>query len=152
DRAYSATVDAHKWMYVPKACSVLLMHDVEALEHAFAHVEGYMPHGEQLHAVDRSLEYSRPLRGLKLWLALTVHGADAIRAAIERNREQAALLASLIKDDDRFELAVEPQLSTVCFRHLPRSSVDRDEHNLALARAVAADGRILLAPAEVDGT
>jgi len=111
-----------------------------------------MPHGEQLHAVDRSLEYSRPLRGLKLWLAFTAHGADAIRAAIERNLGQAELLASLIAADERFELTVEPQLSTVCFRHLPPSGVDRDEHNLALARAVAADGRILLAPAEVDGT
>ena len=78
-----------------------------------------MPHGEQLHAVDRSLEYSRPLRGLKLWLAFTVHGADAIRAAIERNLDQATLLASLITADPRFELLVEPQLSAVCFRHLP---------------------------------
>ena len=127
------------------------MHDLEALEHAFSHYEGYMPHGEQLHAVDRSLEYSRPLRGLKLWLAFTVHGADAIRAAIERNLHQATLLASLIQDDARFELLVEPQLSAVCFRHLPPGT-DPDAHNLALARATAADGRILLAPAEVDGT
>jgi aromatic-L-amino-acid/L-tryptophan decarboxylase len=149
--AFSATVDAHKWMFVPKACSVLLMHGVEALEHAFSHQEVYMPHGEQLHAVDRSLEYSRPLRGLKLWLAFTVHGADAIRAAIERNLEQAALLADLIRADDAFELLVEPQLSAVCFRHVPPPGVDPDEHNRALARAVAADGRILLAPAEVDG-
>jgi aromatic-L-amino-acid/L-tryptophan decarboxylase len=151
DRAFSATVDAHKWLYVPKACSILLMHNVEALEHAFSHQEVYMPHGEQLHAVDRSLEYSRPARGLKLWLAFTVHGADAIRAAIERNLEQAALLASLITADDRFELLVEPQLSAVCFRHVPPPGVDADEHNRALAQAVAADGRILLAPAEVDG-
>ena len=150
-KAFSATVDAHKWLYVPKACSVLLMHDVDALERAFSHYEGYMPHGEQLHAVDRSLEYSRPLRGLKLWLAFTVHGADAIRAAIERNLQQAALLASLIEADGRFELLVEPQLSAVCFRHLPPTGVDPDEHNAALARATAADGRILLAPAEVDG-
>jgi len=150
-KAFSATVDAHKWLYVPKACSVLLMHDVEALERAFSHHEGYMPHGEQLHAVDRSLEYSRPLRGLKLWLAFTVHGADAIRAAIERNLQQAALLASLIEADGRFELLVEPQLSAVCFRHLPPTGVDPDEHNAALARAIAADGRILLAPAAVDG-
>ena len=150
-KAFSATVDAHKWLYVPKACSVLLMHDVDALEQAFSHHEGYMPHGEQLHAVDRSLEYSRPLRGLKLWLAFTVHGADAIRAAIERNVEQAGLLASLVTADKRFELMVEPQLSAVCFRHLPPPGTNPDEHNAALARAVAADGRILLAPAEVDG-
>ncbi|MGH2886110.1 MAG: pyridoxal phosphate-dependent decarboxylase family protein, partial [Solirubrobacteraceae bacterium] len=141
----------HKWLYVPKACSVLLMHDLEALEHAFSHHEGYMPHGEQLHAVDRSLEYSRPLRGLKLWLAFTVHGADAIRKAIERNLAQAELLASLVRADDRFELLVEPQLSAVCFRHLPPPGTDPDAHNMALARAIAVDGRILLAPAEVDG-
>ena len=127
------------------------MHDVEALERAFSHHEGYMPHGDQLHAVDRSLEYSRPLRGLKLWLAFTVHGADAIRAAIERNLAQATLLADLVKADPRFELLVEPQLSAVCFRHLPPAGVDADEHNAGLARAIAADGRILLAPAEVDG-
>ncbi len=151
-KAFSATVDAHKWLYVPKACSILLMHDVDALEDAFSHYEGYMPHGEQLHAVDRSLEYSRPLRGLKLWLAFTVHGADAIRAAIERNLQQAELLATLVTDDSRFELLAEPQLSAVCFRHLPPPGTDPDTHNMALARAIAADGRILLAPAEVDGT
>jgi aromatic-L-amino-acid decarboxylase len=151
DRAYSATVDAHKWLYVPKACSVLLMHDPTALEHAFSHQEGYMPHGEQLHAVDRTLEYSRPLRGLKLWLAFTVHGADAIRAAIARNLDQATLLASLIDADDRFELLTAPQLSAVCFRHLPPPGADPDLHNTELARAIAADGRILLAPAAIDG-
>ena len=150
-RAFSATVDAHKWLYVPKACSVLLMHDVDALERAFSHHEGYMPHGDQLHAADRTLEYSRPLRGLKLWLAFTVHGADTIRAAIERNLAQATLLADLLRADPRFELLVEPQLSAVCFRHLPPAGTDPDEHNAALARAIAADGRILLAPAVVDG-
>ena len=151
-RAQSATVDAHKWMYVPKACSVLLMHGFDTLERAFSHEESYMPHsGTQVLAVDRTLEYSRPLRGLKLWLAFTVHGADAIRAAIERNLDEAQLLASLLRADPRFELMTDPQLSAVCFRHIAPDGSDSDAHNSELAQALAADGRILLASAQVDG-
>jgi aromatic-L-amino-acid/L-tryptophan decarboxylase len=150
-RAQSATVDAHKWLYVPKACSVLLMHDLEALERAFTHEENYMLHSGEHLPVDRTLEYSRPLRGLKLWLAFTVHGADAIRNAIERNMEQAQLLATLLDGDERFELLAVPQLSAVCFRHQPPAGADSDDYHRALAKALAADGRILLASAEVDG-
>ncbi len=150
-RADSATVDAHKWLYVPKSCSVLLVHDVAALERAFSHQEDYIPHGEQLHAVDRTLEYSRPLSALKLWLAFVVHGADAMRAAIERNLAQARLLADLLSGDERFELLAEPSLSVVCFRRAWGDPEAEEGHNRALARALARDGRVLMAPATADG-
>jgi aromatic-L-amino-acid decarboxylase len=150
-RADSATVDAHKWLYVPKSCSVLLVHDAGALERAFSHHEGYIPHGGELHSVDRTLEYSRPLSALKLWLAFTVHGADHIRAAIERNLAEAALLADLLRADDRFELLMEPPLSVVCFRRLCGAGRDVDAHQRALAEALVADGRLLIAPAVADG-
>ena len=83
--------------------------------------------------VDRTLEYSRPLSALKLWLAFRVHGADAIRAAIERNLRQARLLAEPDPRGPALELLVEPQLSAVCFRHLPPAGGDPDAHNAALA-------------------
>ena len=101
--------------------------------------------------MDRTLEYSRPLRGLKLWLAFTVHGADAIRLAIERNLEEAQLLAVAARRRRSLRAARDPQLSAVCFRHLGAGADQLDAHNTALARAVAADGRILLASAQVDG-
>jgi aromatic-L-amino-acid/L-tryptophan decarboxylase len=153
DRADSATVDAHKWLYVPKACSVLLVRDPAALEAAFAHRQAYMPHVdvEEPHAVDRTLEYSRPLRALKLWLAFEVHGAEALRLAIERNIAQAHLLAELVTSRRDYELVVEPQLSAVCFRHLPAARRNPDQWNQRLARALQNDGRIYLAPADVDG-
>jgi aromatic-L-amino-acid decarboxylase len=150
-RADSATVDAHKWLYVPKSCSVLLVHDPVALERAFSHHEGYLPHGGGLHAVDRTLEYSRPLSALKLWLAFTVHGADAIRAAVERNLDEARLLAALLRADERFELLSDPPLSVVLFRRRYGVGAERDAHNSALADALATDGRIFLAPADADG-
>jgi aromatic-L-amino-acid decarboxylase len=151
DRANSATVDAHKWLYVPKSCSVLLVHDPTALEHAFSHYEGYIPHGEELHAVDRTLEYSRPLSALKLWLAFRVHGAGRIRAAIERNLDEAEFLAGLLRDDERFELLGDPPLSVVCFRRVLSDPDSEEAHNQALAAALARDGRILIAPAQADG-
>lgn len=153
DRADSATVDAHKWLYVPKACSVLLVRHRAALTDAFSHRESYMPHDhDEIHPVDRTLEYSRPLRALKLWLAFTVHGADAIRAAIERNLLQARMLADLLDADPAFERLTEPTLSAVCFRVSPRAGADPARHNAALVDAILADGRIFLAGADVDGT
>jgi aromatic-L-amino-acid decarboxylase len=152
DRVDSATVDAHKWLYVPKACSVLVR-ERAALEAAFTHDESYIPHSdrEDVHPVDRTLEYSRPLSALKLWLAFRVHGAQAIRAAIERNLRQARLLAELVREAPELELLVEPQLSAVCFRHLPPGQMPPAAHNAALAAALTADGRVLLAAATVDG-
>src|ERR1039457_437555 len=153
DRVDSATVDAHEWLYVPKACSVLLVRERAALEAAFTHDESYIPHTdrEDVHPVDRTLEYSRPLSALKLWLAFRVHGARAIRAAIERNLRQARLLAELVREEPRLELLVDPQLSAVCFRHLPPGQMPPAAHNAALAAALTADGRVLLAAATVDG-
>jgi aromatic-L-amino-acid/L-tryptophan decarboxylase len=159
ERADSATIDAHKWLYVPKACSVLLVRDAGALERTFAHREAYIPHRavEHLHPVDRTLEYSRPLRALKLWLAFRVHGAGAIREAIERNLRQTRLLAELVDAHPALEALHEPQLSALCFRHVacaaggdPRGEAAA-ARTLALTEAIRRDGRILLAAAEVDG-
>jgi len=153
-RADSATVDAHKWMFVPKACSVLLMRDPLSLRAAFEHRESYMPlvDGEDAHPVDSTLEYSRPLRALKLWLAFRVHGAGALRAAIERNLGQARLLARLLEEHPRFELCHQPQLSTVCFRHRPSSKVNLEDHHRRLVPAIQLDGRIFLAGALTGGS
>jgi aromatic-L-amino-acid decarboxylase len=152
ERADSVSVDAHKWLYLPKACSVVLVRDRSSLVEAFAHEESYILHVDDArHAVDTTLEYSRPFRALKLWLALRAHGAEAFRAAIEQNIQQARLLRDLIDGHDDLEVIGTPGLSIVPFRHLPGDGRDIDDHNRALARALLADGRIYVSPAVVDG-
>jgi aromatic-L-amino-acid decarboxylase len=148
-RADSVSVDAHKWLYVPKACSVVLVREPDALSEAFAHEEGYLPHQQhELHAADITLEYSRPLRALKLWLAFRAHGSDQFREAIRRNLAEAQLLhreASARPDFETFE--APPHLSIVPIRHVPAGGVDLDAHNQALAEAIQRDGRVYLASA-----
>jgi aromatic-L-amino-acid decarboxylase len=152
ERADSVSVDAHKWLYVPKACSVALVREPAALLETFAHEQGYLPHQQhELHAADITLEYSRPLRALKLWLAFRAHGAAQFREAIRRNLAEAQLLhraASERRDFETFEAA--PHLSIVPVRHTPSGVEDLNAHNQALAEAIQADGRIYLASALIE--
>lgn len=153
DRVDSLSIDAHKWMFVPKACSALLVRSAADLATAFSHNEAYIPHeADELNAVDVTLEYSRPLRALKLWLALRVHGAQAFRDAIEGNLRQAELLYDLASAHPDFETRPErPQLSIVPIRHAPAWCTDLDVHNDDLCRAMQRDGRVYISPAVIDG-
>jgi aromatic-L-amino-acid/L-tryptophan decarboxylase len=151
ERADSVVLDAHKWLGVPKACSVVLVRDASTLEAAFGHQERYMLHQDGTpNAVDRTVEYSRPVRSLKLWLAFRVYGAGAFRSWIEETLRLAERFRDLVESDSAFELLHEPTLSTVCFRHLPEDGRDPDEHNRRLAIAAQQDGRVYIAPAVVD--
>jgi aromatic-L-amino-acid decarboxylase len=153
ERADSATIDAHKWLGVQKSCSLVLLRRRGPLRAAFGHEERYMLHEEDTaNPVDRTLEYSRPFRSLRLWLSLRVHGAAQFRDWIERTLSNAALLAEAVREHPSFELLHEPMLSTVCFRHVPAGLPEDqlDVHNERLARVMQRDGRVFLAPAIVD--
>ena len=128
------------------------MRDADALAGAFAHEQGYLPHQRhELHAADITLEYSRPFRALKLWLAFRAHGAAQFRDAIERNLAEAELLYRHAQASEDFEVMdAPPQLSIVPLRHAPPDVADLNAHNLALAHALQADGRVYLASALID--
>ncbi|HEX5902403.1 MAG TPA: aminotransferase class V-fold PLP-dependent enzyme [Actinomycetota bacterium] len=151
ERAQSVSVDAHKWLYLPKACGIVLVRQEEDLAAAFAHEQGYLPHQRhELHAVDITFEYSRPFRALKLWLAMRAHGAAAFREAIQRNLAEARLLYEAVEAAPDFEALGEPKLSIVPFRHVPEGVGDLNEHTQRLADALQADGRFWIASALID--
>ena len=151
ERADSLSVDAHKWMYLPKACGIVLARHRGDLEAALAHEEAYIPHDRiETHMVDITLEYSRPFRALKLWLAFRAHGVEAIRDAIELNLAQARLFYDLVQQHDDLEAVCgPPDLTIVPFRHVPEGVEDLNDHNAKLVQALQADGRVWIAPARV---
>src|SRR5215210_1638159 len=152
ERADSGTIDAHKWLGVQKSCSAVLMRERGRLRAAFGHEERYMlQEGDVANPVDSTLEYSRPLRSLRLWMAFRVYGAAQYRAWIEQTLANARHLTELLRDSPEFEVLHNPMLSTVCFRHVPPGAGDIDAHNVRLAREMQRDGRVFLAPASVDG-
>jgi aromatic-L-amino-acid decarboxylase len=141
DRADSVTVDAHKWMFVPKACGIVMVRDEAALAAAFGHETSYIPGTRN--AVDVTLEYSRPLRALKLWLAFRVHGAGKFREAILGNIDLAHMLYAMAAERG-WEVGPAPDLSIVLMR---KPGID----NAELVQRLQADGRVYISHATVDG-
>jgi aromatic-L-amino-acid decarboxylase len=151
ERAQSVSVDAHKWLYLPKACGIVLVRNQDDLLASFAHEQGYLPHQRhELHAVDITFEYSRPFRALKFWLAMRAHGAGAFHEAIERNLREARLLWETVEARPDLEALGEPKLSIVPFRHVPSGVSDLNAHNQRLATALQQDGRFWIASALID--
>jgi glutamate/tyrosine decarboxylase-like PLP-dependent enzyme len=154
--ADSVSVDAHKWLYQPLDCSVLLYRDSDAARRTFGYSEEYVKTTtddpvEGFAFFDQTIELSRRFRALKLWLSLRYHGLAAFRAAIAANLAQARLLAELVGAEPSLELLAPVELSAVCFRWSGGDGDMLDELNEAILRDVNRAGRVWLSNASVRG-
>jgi len=135
DRADSVTLDPHKWFFQAYDIGGLLVRDGAHLGQVFGgrapeyYRGGETPvagddddgdHGDQLNFYKLSFEGTRRWRALKLWMSWKHLGSDGFGRLIEANDDLAALLASRCAESDDFEaVPATPELSVVCFRHLP---------------------------------
>jgi aromatic-L-amino-acid/L-tryptophan decarboxylase len=155
-RADSISLDAHKWLYQPLECSMLLYRDEDAARHAFAYSAEYVKTASDdpiagFAFFDQTIELSRRFRALKLWLSLRYHGLTAFRAAIAENIEQAKLLTKLIDAEPSLELLAPVELSAVCFRWANAETDTLNDLNEEILREVNQAGRVWLSNASIRG-
>jgi aromatic-L-amino-acid/L-tryptophan decarboxylase len=101
---------------------------------------------------EETIELSRRIRALKLWLSLRYHGLGAFRAAIAENLRQARLLADLIDHEPSLERMAEVPLSAVCFRWRGANATSLDQQNSEILERVNRLGRVYLSNATVRGS
>ena len=171
ERADSITLDPHKWFFQAYDIGGLLVRDGAHLGQVFGgrapeyyrggegagpgaapsddDLDDHDDHGDQLNFYKLSFEGTRRWRALKLWMSWKHLGTDGFARLIEANDDLAAHLARRCADADDFEARPEvPELSVVCFRHLPggRAAADRlppatlDAHQDRLQRALEVSG------------
>lgn len=149
----SITLDPHKGMFLPYGTGCLLVRDPESLRRAHSMDAEYLHDVRAQDSVnfsDLSPELSRDFRGLRLWLPLVLHGVNAFKEAIEEKLTLTRWAYDQLKDDSRFEILDEPQLSVVAFR-LKGEGPDADRRNEDLQRRVNARGRVFLSSTRLDG-
>jgi len=155
--ADSLSLDAHKWLYQPLDCGMLLYRNRAAAQTAFSFTAEYARTFasnplEGFAFFEESLELSRRFRALKLWLSLRYHGLQAFRAAIRSDLQHAQDLAQTVRGTPALELLAPVELSTVCFRYRPApGTAVLNELNAQLLQQVIERGRVYLSNASING-
>ena len=149
--ADSVTVDPHKWFFQAYDIGALVVRRREDLLTTFNRAPEYYasnrPDDEPLNWYQYSLEGTRRFRGLKLWMSWKQLGTDGLGRLIEQNDDLAAFLARRCAEEPDFEAKpAEPELSVVCFRHLPAGHEDwpadvLDDYQARLQRALGGQRR-----------
>jgi glutamate/tyrosine decarboxylase-like PLP-dependent enzyme len=149
ERSDSITIDPHKWFFQAYDIGALLVKRRDDLRRTFHREPEYYRHPNPeeapLNWMQFSIEGTRRFRALKLWLSWKHLGSDGFGRLIEHNDDLAAYLANRCLEADDFEVVpIEPELSVVCFRHVPTdldpSKLDGYQDRLQRALEVSGEG------------
>jgi glutamate/tyrosine decarboxylase-like PLP-dependent enzyme len=147
ERADSITIDPHKWFFQAYDIGGLLVRRREDLLRTFHREPEYYrypsPEEAPLNWYQYSLEGTRRFRALKLWLSWKHLGTEGFGRLVERTNDLAAHLVERLRALPEFEVApAEPELSVVCFRHVPDGMTgdELDAYQDRLQRALEIDG------------
>jgi L-2,4-diaminobutyrate decarboxylase len=150
--ASSLVWDMHKMLFAPSLVTAVLFRHREDSYGAFSQEASYLfarrPEEADFDIALRTLECTKRALGIKVWLALRVHGAKAIGEMVSKTFDLAREFAALLKAQPDFELATEPASNILCFRHVPaalkgleNASEKLDAHQLELRKKVVASGK-----------
>ena len=147
ERADSVTIDPHKWFFQGYDIGGLVVKRREDLLRTFHSEPEYYRHPKPedapLNWYQYSLEGTRRFRALKLWMSWKHLGTNGFGRLIELTNDLARQMAERCQELKEFELAVtEPELSVVCFRHMPDGMAESelDAYQDRLQRALEVDG------------
>ncbi len=144
DLADSYCFNPHKWMFTNFDCDCFWVADRGPLLAALSILPEYLRNqatdsGAVIDYRDWHVPLGRRFRALKLWFVIRSYGVAGLQAAVRGHVALAREFADWVREDPDWELAGEPPLNLVCFRH--RAGVETNERIL---EAVNAAGRVFL--------
>jgi L-2,4-diaminobutyrate decarboxylase len=148
ERADSLVVDAHKMMLMPALATLVLFRDGGRSFETFSQEASYLydrsARQEWFNFGHRTLECTKRMLGLKLYLALEVMGTEFFAAFVERMADLASSFADALERRPGWQLAVRPESNIVCFRYAPDFLADADAFQTRVRDAIVHEGSFYL--------
>lgn len=152
ERADSVILDPHKTLFLPYGSGMVLVKNVNHLLETFSFEANYMQDAKEWHQelspTELSPELSRNFRGLRMWLALKLHGTKPFEDYLN---EKLALSQYFYKSVQKlgFETGNEPDLTVCIFRLNPKNK-DSEAINKAILKSIHEDGRIFISSTQIN--
>ncbi len=132
-RADSVAVDFHKTLFQPVCSSAFLLRNREHFKY-ISHFADYLNplenrNEEQPDLVEKSIQTTRRFDALKVWLSLKVTGTKVMASSLQKVHGLAKVAHKIVKADPYFEVAHEPELSTLVFRYKSPAISQDEVHN-----------------------
>ncbi len=149
ERADSVVWDAHKMLLMPALATAVLFRNGRRSHEAFAQEASYLFSRRDGDAPwydigQRTLECTKLMIALKLYVALSVHGTRLFADYVTASFDLARRFAARLHQAPDFELAVEPEANIVCFRYTPEGDADLDALQQRVRHRLLADGAFYL--------
>jgi len=121
EQADSVVIDAHKQLYVPIGCGMVLFANSVSAERIRYHAE-YIIRPDSTDNGRYTLEGSRPVLCLILHCHLQLLGVRGLGLLLDRQCELAAQFAHWLKSQDDFEVTTAPVLNILTYRYVPKET------------------------------
>lgn len=156
--ADSITIDFHKTLFQPVCSSAFLAADEQNFKYVSHYADYLNPietkEAEFQNLITKSVQTTRRFDALKLWFTLRMVDEADLIYFLETVHRRAIDAYELLQAQGCFELAHEPELSTVVFRYqLPNeaSNAQLDEVNLYIKNTLFNAGLASIASTRLNG-
>jgi L-2,4-diaminobutyrate decarboxylase len=143
-------------MWMPISAGAVFVRERSFLDTAFQQSAPYLFHprpGEarSQDAGKRTLQCSRRLDALKLWVCLRHYGADFFAGLLEQTVRTTELLHARLLAAPDFEPMHQPESNILCFRYLPEGVRDADAFQTGVRERLNASGRAWITATVLNG-
>lgn len=154
EQADSVVVDYHKMMMTPSLATALVFKNGSDAYKTFSQRAQYLwteqETEEWYNGGKRSFECTKAMSVLHVYTLYRTYGDSIFAENIDTLFGLAAEFTSLIKDNDNFELAYEPQCNIVCFRYA-KGTGDLTEFNREIRQLLLEEGRFYIVQTVLKG-
>lgn len=157
NRADSIVIDFHKMLLVPALNTLVMFRDGEKSFETFAQKASYLFKKAEknvwYNSAIRTIECTKSALGIIAYTAMKYYGKQYYKEYIDSRYDLAAQFARMIKSDEHFELAVDPESNIVCFRYIPEGHDEQSFNriNSSIRDTIMKDGSFYIVQAELGG-